>query len=213
MAAGAMDKIFHAFEQGENAITRQYGGLGLGLAISRALVEAHGGRIRAESAGLGMGSTFTIELKVATHPTAEVPTRDGEAKFLSSGKGGRKLLLVEDHPDTSATFARVLRKEGYDVQVAGSCAEAVNTFESDPEIDLVLSDLGLPDGNGFELMRQLQSIRTVKAIALSGFGMEGDVAQSRDAGFSDHLVKPIDLGQLRRALRRVDGLVLLSADK
>lgn len=200
IAPEALEKIFHAFEQGESAINRQYGGLGLGLAITRALVESHEGIISAESAGRDNGSTFTLELKLSREPVeGAVPDDDGQQDDRQTVDSPR-VLLVEDHADTSKTFSRLLRAQGYDVLTAASCAEAIEVFRGDEKIGTVLSDLGLPDGSGHDLIRAMKKIRPVDAIALSGYGMEDDLMRSREAGFRDHLIKPIDLLQLRRVL-------------
>jgi CheY-like chemotaxis protein len=108
---------------------------------------------------------------------------------------------VEDHVDTAKTLARLLRLDGTDVQCAHSVAGALELAED--SFDLVLSDLGLPDGSGHDLMRRLRRNRPVPGIAMSGYGMEQDIRQSREAGFVEHLVKPVNLSQLREAIRRV----------
>jgi PAS domain S-box-containing protein len=192
--------IFNAFEQGDVQITRKFGGLGLGLAISKALVELHGGTIRAESEGVNQGATFVIELPRSKAAPAS-PGRIGDAGGAIE-KGAIRLLLVEDHPDTARTLARLLRKGGYTVTEAADVASALAAVERE-EFDLVVSDLGLPDGDGYDLMRAVGERRSVPGIAMSGYGMEEDIKRSREAGFSEHLVKPISYRDLVWAIRRV----------
>ena len=197
----ALPRIFNAFEQADRSITRQFGGLGLGLAICKALVELHGGTIRADSAGPGQGATFYIALPVtAPCPPEGVAPLEGPAD--AARRGSVSILLVEDHADTVRAMQRLLRRRGYNVQSATSMAEALRAAADSP-FDLVVSDIGLPDGSGLELMRHLLARRPIRGIALSGFGMEQDVERSRAAGFSEHLIKPIDLAQLEAAIVRV----------
>jgi len=196
----ALPRIFDAFEQGGVKVTRQFGGLGLGLAISKSLVELHRGSIRAESAGLGQGSTFIVEL-----PGAETETV-GKAPDLTPAEDGKqskmRLLLVEDHHDTARTISRLLRSAGFAVTTATDVASACAAADGEP-FDVLVSDLGLPDGDGYEIMRRVRAIRSMPGIAMSGYGMNEDRRRSREAGFSEHLVKPIDLPQLIAAIRRV----------
>jgi len=194
-----LPRIFEAFGQASEQITREYGGMGLGLAISKALVELHHGKLEATSAGLGKGATFMVELPRAT--SADVDYLAAPRQTVNTGQQLR-LLLVEDHADTSDTLCRLLRGTGYAVRTCSSVAEALERIEHET-FDLIVSDLGLPDASGYELMRQIRTRSLIKGIAMSGYGMEEDVQRSRDAGFSDHLVKPIKLDQLEQAIRRV----------
>ncbi len=195
-----LPKIFNAFEQGDAHITRQFGGLGLGLAISRALVELHGGAIRAESAGPGCGATFIIELP-ARSPSSATPS-PAASPAGGTGTAQIRLLLVEDHADTARTLSRLLRREGFAVVTAGDVAGAIAGAEREP-FDLLVSDLGLPDGSGFDIMRAVRERRMVPGIAMSGYGMAEDIRRSNEAGFTEHLVKPINMPQLLAAIRRV----------
>ena len=195
-----LPRIFDAFEQGDARITRQFGGLGLGLAISRALVELHGGTIRAESDGEGRGATFIIEL-----PGDETPPADSVPAAMATSREAApqmRLLLVEDHADTARTLTRLLRREGFEVVAANDVASAVATAGQET-FDVLVSDLGLPDGDGYQVMRAVRAIRLVPGIAMSGYGMEEDIQRSRDAGFTEHLVKPINIPQLIASIRRV----------
>ena len=200
ISAEALPRIFDAFEQGSVAVTRQFGGLGLGLAICKALVGLHAGSIRAESAGPGKGATFIIELPGAAPAHG---ARIADAAASETGKPAQpRLLIVEDHADTARTLSRLLRAAGFAVITASSIASAVALAEHEP-FDLLVSDLGLPDGNGCELIRRLRTMRPVRGIAMSGYGMDEDMRLSREAGFAEHLVKPIDIHQLKEAIQRV----------
>jgi PAS domain S-box-containing protein len=197
--AGVLPHIFDAFEQGDARVTRQFGGLGLGLTIAKALVELHGGSIRAESAGSGQGATFIIELPgehsaVAAAAPPAVP--EGEVP------GRLRLLIVEDHDDTARALSRLLTKAGYEVSIAGDVATALALAGREP-FDLLISDLGLPDGTGHDVMTGLQKIQPLPGIAMSGYGMDEDVSKSRESGFCEHLVKPIEVPKLIAAIRRV----------
>jgi len=195
-----LPRIFDAFEQGGTTVTRQFGGLGLGLAICKALVELHHGTIRAESSGEGKGATFIIEL-----PGAAPLVKATDAVAPAAGaQGGRqlRLLVVEDHADTARTLARLLGRAGFAVVTASNVASALATAERET-FDVLISDIGLPDGCGTEVMRGVRARSTVPGIAMSGYGMEEDVRRSREAGFSEHLVKPVDADKLKEAIRRV----------
>ncbi|MEP6604266.1 MAG: ATP-binding protein, partial [Spartobacteria bacterium] len=194
----ALPKIFNAFEQGDTDINRALGGLGLGLAISHALAEMHDGTLRAESAGVGKGATFIFEL-----PAVERAALALEHAASSPAQADRRrILLVEDHATTAALMARLLRKRGHQVELAYTKADAI-TIGLREEFDIVISDLGLPDGNGFEVMEALRFNSPVVGIALTGYGMEADVARSLQAGFRLHLTKPVDAQKLLRAIELI----------
>lgn len=195
-----LPRLFNAFEQGERTVTRRYGGLGLGLAISRALVEMMQGTLSAESEGAGRGSTFTLSLSTTQKLETELPGRlTGKPE---PGRRTPKVLLVEDHADTLRVMARLLRSSGYTVSTAENIRDALRLADAEP-FDLLISDLGLPDGSGHDLMRQVQAKQPIRGIALSGFGMDEDVQKSQEAGFTQHLTKPASLELLEAAIRQV----------
>ncbi|HEX2972370.1 MAG TPA: ATP-binding protein, partial [Tepidisphaeraceae bacterium] len=192
-----LPKLFHAFEQGDTSISRRFGGLGLGLTISKGLIDLHGGTVSASSDGPGKGAMFRVEL-----PTVE-PVQ-AEATAPAVAKHGpvqsRRILLVEDHGGTALVLARLLREAGHTVETAATVAGAMELVRMS-RFDLLISDLALPDGSGVDLMRQIRAQHhDLKAIALTGHGMERDVADTRSVGFRIHLVKPIGFQQLEAAI-------------
>ena len=200
-----IDKIFNAFEQGQAEITRRFGGLGLGLSISKALIDAHGGKIRVQSPGKDQGATFSVELNTVLAPicgdgeTQDQPA-DGEAD--RAGSKHRRVLLVEDHHDTCIGMKRMLERRGYEITVAHTAQQAVEKVHTQ-DFDLLISDIGLPDRSGYELMREVRLKKDLPAIALSGFGSEHDVNEARAAGFSEHLTKPINFERLEKTIRNL----------
>lgn len=195
-----LPKIFDAFEQGGSGVTRQFGGLGLGLAITKSLVEMHGGTISARSEGMNKGTVFEVVLPLAEEREVAATKRKG---FSRVPEGEIQILLVEDHGDTARLTQALLESVGHKVEVAGDVAQALKVASEKP-FDLLISDLGLPDRSGLELMRELKdSGKLLKGIALSGYGREDDVHRSKEAGFSEHLTKPVDFEILERAVLRV----------
>jgi signal transduction histidine kinase len=200
--------IFNAFEQGDLGTARRFGGLGLGLAISKAIVELHGGRLSAESEGIGHGASFTVHLPIGRSHEETVETAGVERRPAQPAETGCPLhiLLVEDHTDTAEALAALLEGLGHRITVARSVAGGLAAAEAaavDRSIDLLISDLGLPDGSGLDLMRELTRLYRLPGIALSGYGMEEDVQKSRQAGFARHLTKPVTLDRLKDVIDQV----------
>ena len=196
-----LPRIFQPFEQGGRLVTRKFGGLGLGLAITKALVDVHGGHIAAESEGQDCGATFRVALPVAKDIEQD-RAKGGDQDAAASVPVGGNILLVEDHDDTASVLARSLRRRGLSVRIANSVESGFVCFQRE-KFDLVISDIGLPDGTGVSLLERINKIRRVPAIALSGYGMEHDVERSRAAGFVEHLTKPVSWDLLIEAVRRV----------
>ena len=186
-------RMFTAFEQGSRHITRQFGGLGLGLAITRSIMAAHGGSIDATSPGPGRGATFTLHFPLAA-VVAKKAGKTPAAKVPATRS--LRILVVEDHPDTRLCIQRLLEASRHRITAVPNAQKALEAAEN-TRFDLVVSDLGLPDLTGHELMRRLRARSNIPGIALSGYGMATDVAQSRDAGFTHHLTKPVSLDQLK----------------
>ena len=194
MEEGSLSRVFNAFEQVESSITQQRGGLGLGLAICKAMVGMHGGVIEAQSGGRDKGATFRIRLPLAA-PAGPLAT-DGSAGVSKTASLPQqsvrplRILLVEDHGVTAQLTKMVLSAAGHRVEMASNVATALRLAGQKP-FDLIVSDLGLPDGSGHELMRMLvERGHRFPGIALSGYGMDDDLRRSREAGFATHLTKP-----------------------
>jgi signal transduction histidine kinase/ActR/RegA family two-component response regulator len=200
IAPDVLPRIFNAFEQGQQNVTRTYGGLGLGLAISKAIVDLHGGRIWAQSDGLLRGSTFHVAMPLRTPKDADRgDTSPIPAATIDVKAPSQHILLVDDHLDTMKVMHRILTSWGSQVTGASKVSEAI-CLARETKFDLVISDIGLPDGSGYELIQQIHQMQKVPAISLSGFGMEADIQRSVDSGFARHLIKPVDLKQLREAI-------------
>ncbi len=202
MSRQTVDRVFRPFEQGADEINKRFGGLGLGMAISKALMDAQNGLIIAESAGLGEGSTFRITLPVAAPARAEVAPRSVPSPPANSSRRQLKILLVEDHKDTADVLGRVLRGRGHEVEIRDTVASAVSAIQSQG-FDLLLSDIGLPDGTGIDLMTRVRSHYNLPAIALTGYGMEDDVERCREAGFGGHLTKPVSFEKLDAMIGKI----------
>ena len=198
-----IDKIFNAFEQGQSDITRRFGGLGLGLTISKTLIDAHGGHIRVQSPGKNRGAIFTVELNTVESPIerdGHGEERPADRKADAAVTRHRRVLLVDDHYDTCLGMKRMLERRGYQITVAHTAEQAVEKVRTQ-EFDLLISDIGLPDRSGYELMREVRLNKRLPGIALSGFGSEQDVNQAKEAGFAEHLTKPIDFERLEKTIQ------------
>ncbi|MDB6139508.1 MAG: hypothetical protein JWO94_2580 [Verrucomicrobiaceae bacterium] len=199
--------IFDAFFQGSASA----GGLGLGLAITRSLMELHGGTVQARSPGVGLGATFSLHFPAASPraptgiPDPLQPAAPPQAERLPGC-----VLLVEDHVDSRFTLERLLRRRGgYVVETAGDVRTALEITRRQ-RFDVIISDIGLPDGTGYDFITQIPLGKRPPAIALTGFGMEEDIARSARSGFARHLTKPIDFAQLDSAIQ---SLLVPSSDK
>ena len=197
----ALGRVFTAFEQGNQLINRRYGGLGLGLAIAKALVQLHGGTIEARSEGVGKGTLFVVQLPVryAAGLSRSVPRIDEPSPIPPDTL---RLLVVEDDVVTARVLARLLQDRGYVVQTADCMAAALALIESET-FDVMVSDLSLPDASGYDLLAAVLKKRPMKAIAMSGFGAKEDIERSLEVGFGAHLVKPVDTAELDQAIRAV----------
>jgi PAS domain S-box-containing protein len=204
--AELLPSIFDAFEQGLGT-AKQFGGLGLGLAIGKAILDLHGGSLAARSEGRGRGATFIARVPLYEGAAEEALPSPAEAG-PETPERARSILLVEDHRDTADALAEILRERGHRVVVAGSIASAqeaalLAAADGGSRIDLVISDLGLPDGSGLALMSELRDRYGLLGIAVSGYGTGEDRRQSAAAGFSGHLTKPVTLERLFDEIRRI----------
>lgn len=212
IAPDLLPRIFDAFEQGEPVLSRQATGLGLGLAISKAIVELHGGDLSVHSPGRNQGAVFTVRLPVGpwlSQGHLETTSSQTEHPRIED-RAPLHILLVEDHLDTAEAMAALLQGLGHRITLAANVAEALAAAgdlqdRPDQALDLVVSDIGLPDGSGFDLMRELTRRYGLRGIALSGYGMEEDLRRSKEAGFERHLTKPINLESLQAVIGEVVG--------
>ena len=200
------DLIEHAFElftQAERRADRSQGGLGIGLAVVKRIVELHGGLVRATSAGLGQGSCFEISLprQTCAAPRAPAPA----APAVVTDGGGLRVLIVDDNPDIAETLAMIVRADGHEVFVEHAAPAGLETARQ-VEPDVCLLDIGLPDMNGYELAQHLRATphgRAATLVAITGYGRAEDRAAALHAGFDHHLVKPVDIGTLEAILTAV----------
>lgn len=207
MTAGEIERVFAAFTQGDHASDpkgHRFGGLGIGLAIARSVVEAHGGELKASSDGRDHGSVFVVRLPLLAAVPEAAQSSSGRfigPQVLTTGRP-RRVLLVEDHEPTREALARLLRRRNYEVVVAGTVDDA-REFLAAQSVDLLVSDIGLPDGSGIQVMAEARQRYNLQGIALTGYGMAEGIERSRLAGFGAHLTKPIRVESLEAALAAV----------
>lgn len=202
IAAAFLPSVFDSFRQADASTTRQFGGLGLGLAIVRHLVELHGGTVQAESRGEGLGATFTVSLPLIPMPPAV--KLEAHLAPRSTHLRGVRVLVVDDEADSQAFIAFALEQAGASVTTAITASEALAAFAQAP-MDILLSDIRMPEIDGYMLMRQIRSLRpeqggTIPAIALTAYAGEVDQQQILTSGFQQHLSKPIDPEQIIEAI-------------
>ncbi|MCY0987134.1 PAS domain S-box protein [Nannocystis sp. ILAH1] len=199
----ALTSIFDMFSQIDRSIERSNGGLGIGLALVKGLVEMHGGTVTCDSAGPGTGSAFTVTLPVL-EPQAPSASPGGPGGDRDSSNG-RRVLVVDDNEDSALTMAMMLRLLGHKVEVAHDGLAAVAGAESFRP-DLILMDMGMPRLNGYDATRQIRQQpwgAAIRIIALTGWGQESDRARSKEAGCDLHMVKPVPLAELKKLLATV----------
>jgi signal transduction histidine kinase/ActR/RegA family two-component response regulator len=206
--ADMLERVFDLFEQQGTSSDRARGGLGLGLAIVRNLVQHHGGHVFADSAGLGKGSRFVVELPLASGEV--MPEKMTGPRLAPVLQPGARILLVDDNADARDTLAKALRLAGYTVEVAvdgPGALECARVFEP----RLALLDIGMPGMDGYELASRLRNVGKpgVKLVALTGYGQPNDRQRALDSGFDQHLVKPVDFPHLQAVIetlqRKGDG--------
>jgi signal transduction histidine kinase/CheY-like chemotaxis protein len=206
ITAEFLPHVFDRFRQADSTTTRAHGGLGLGLAIVRHLVELHGGRVHVESPGEGQGATFTVELplaavQMAASPELVDPTAEGPVPFVPSPALARlRLLVVDDDTDTLETLQLILSQCGAEVRTAASASRALDLLQ-DWHPDLLISDLGMPGEDGYTLLRRVRALDTdhggnIPALALTAYARAEDRANALAAGFQMHVAKPIEPAEL-----------------
>jgi signal transduction histidine kinase len=201
ISAEMLPHIFEAFFQGPRGVDRSEGGLGIGLALVRSIVDLHGGHVEAFSAGHGHGSEFVVHLPWVACEDAASP--DMPASAVAAGTKARRVLLVDDNLDAAATLAEFLRISGHEVTVCNDAVSALSALRrTNPEVALL--DIGLPVMDGYEVARRFREEcgDSCRLVALTGYGLETDRARSEAAGFSDHLVKPVELDEVLAVLSR-----------
>jgi signal transduction histidine kinase/ActR/RegA family two-component response regulator len=197
-----LPSVFELFTQGARTLARSQGGLGLGLALVRKLVELHGGEVHAHSAGVGQGSTFSVILPPADGPAANMPRADMRAQAPPAAGRGLRLMVVDDNVDAADSLASLLRTHGYVTAVEYGGRAALQRAERAPP-DAMLIDIGLPDMDGYQLVRHLKNSRhtaDMALIAVTGYGQPRDRERALEAGFAHHLVKPLDIAALLKIL-------------
>ena len=204
LAADQLEAIFELFVQVDNSLARSQGGLGLGLTLVKRLVELHGGRVEAQSEGLGQGSTFTVYLPTLAAEIEEVPKAD---PLVSDSSPSRRILVVDDNADAGLTLAMLLKLKGYEAHTRTSGRAGIEAAQA-LQPSAILLDIGMPDLDGYatsRLIREQVWGRDVVIIALTGYGQDEDRQRTRAAGFDGHLVKPVDLVLLTNLLTDLQG--------
>ncbi len=194
IAPDMLPVIFDLFVQSVRTLDRAQGGLGIGLSVVRRLVEMHGGRVSACSAGTGEGSSFEIRLPLLHRSPVAAPAP------VAAADVPRRVLLIDDNEDAAESLAMMLRADGHEVRTGFGPQDAL-TLAADWQPDVVLLDIGLPGMDGYEVARRLRAAGTsARLVALTGYGQPEDMQRSAEAGFDDHLVKPVGLAALARAI-------------
>ncbi|HET7671372.1 MAG TPA: ATP-binding protein [Burkholderiales bacterium] len=212
-----LQHVFERFRQADASSTRHHGGLGLGLSIVKSLVELHGGSVHVHSDGEGLGATFSVHLPVTAVQRPGMPERlhpaaaAASSPFLPTDLAGLTILVVDDHPDAQRLLQRMLADCGARVLAAGSAVEALGVLEKEPA-DLLVSDIGMPNVDGFELLRRVRALPAerggqIKAIALTAFARTEDRTRALRAGFLAHVSKPVDPSELVATIASVLGRV------
>jgi two-component system CheB/CheR fusion protein len=194
--------IFDLFTQGERALDRSEGGLGIGLTMVKRLVELHGGEVEAHSAGIGCGSVFTVRLPLAQDAVSTHSKKPPAGAPVPIGARSRRVLVVDDNQDAASTLEEIIALWGHDVRAVFDGTAALHLFQT-YQPDVVVLDLGMPGMDGYQVARELRQDAErmgVSLIALSGYGQEADRALSREAGFIAHLTKPVDVDELQQLL-------------
>lgn len=196
-----MSRIFEMFAQVNESLERGEGGLGVGLALARTLVELHGGQIEVRSEGLGQGSEFTVRIPALAQESSSISGNDGGAAVP---QGHRRILVADDNVDSAETLASLLRSAGHEVRTAHEGAAAFETWNAF-QPDLAILDIGMPKLNGYDVARQIRSRETGRTvlIAITGWGQEEDKRRAREAGFDYHLTKPVDPPAIARILEQL----------
>jgi len=198
--------VFDRFRQADSSITRSHGGLGLGLAIVRHLVEQHRGSVRAESAGKGRGATFTVRLPLASQKDASLQTDTSAGLHEVPDLTGLTVLVVDDEPDANDLTMAMLQHYGATVRTATSVLQAFEILETD-RIDILVSDLGMPEMNGYDLIKKVrhEGIQ-IPAVAVTAHAMSEDRLRALAAGYQVHVAKPVNSEELAIVVASLAGI-------
>jgi two-component system CheB/CheR fusion protein len=199
-----LEQIFLPFTQAEQSLARTGGGLGLGLALVKALVEVHGGTVQASSEGLGKGAEFVVQLPLQQEERLAATSAAPEAE----GKLGRRVLVIDDNVDIAECLREALELGGHEVEVAYTGAEGLAKARSF-RAEVVLCDIGLPVMDGYQVaqaFRADEALRDVYLVAVSGYALPADVERATKAGFNHHMAKPVSIEQLEEVLAHAEGL-------
>ncbi len=202
ISAEFLPHVFEMFRQADASSARRQGGMGIGLALVRQLVALHGGGVKAESEGKGKGARFIVRLPLYTPGVSGLETQKTGA---TGALRGQFILVVDDSPETTEMLGKLLELEGAFVELARSGAEALE-IAGRKKFDLVISDISMPEMDGYQLLRQLRALpemSDVPVVALTGYGRNADVTRAQEEGFADHLTKPVDIDQLLRIVRKL----------
>jgi CheY-like chemotaxis protein len=193
-----IDQIFEMFVQADGSLERTTGGLGVGLSLSRRLVELHGGTLEVRSGGLGKGAEFIVRMPAVVEQTRPRPARSNNAR----GERQRRVLVVDDNEDFADSLAGVLVSMGHQVHVEHDGEAGLAAAEAFRP-DIAFLDIGMPKLSGYDLAQRLRALPPTAAtilVAVTGYGQASDVQRAKDAGFDQHIVKPVDMERLEALL-------------
>ena len=203
LRADTLERVFDMFEQVDRSYAQVTGGLGIGLTLVKRLVEAQGGSVRAESEGLGKGSVFSFRLSLTSSASGAAAAASG-GMALAGASSARRILVADDNQDAATSLAMVLEMAGHETRVATDGAKAVAiAMEFRPHV--VMLDIAMPVMDGLEAAREIRALPggdAVLLLAISGFGQDADRRRSIEAGFDEHLVKPVDLARIDALLEK-----------
>jgi signal transduction histidine kinase/ActR/RegA family two-component response regulator len=192
-------RVFDLFVQGERALDRSQGGLGIGLTLVKRLVELHDGTVSIESEGTGRGTTVTVSL-----PLAEAAEKGDAAVATMAGRRPLHIAVIEDNPDARESLRMLLELDGHQVREAADGESGIALLRETPTIAIAFVDIGLPGMDGFAVAREVRALRgsAIRLVAMSGYGAERDLARGKDAGFDDYIVKPAEAARLQEQVAR-----------
>jgi CheY-like chemotaxis protein len=202
LSAEALPRVFEMFSQLKPALDRSEGGLGIGLALVKGLVELHGGSVEARSAGIGLGCEFAVTLPLVKRPTDVSAAETNDSFAAATAAGALKILIADDNADSARSWAEMLQLEGFETRAVYTGTDAVK-LGAEFQPDVALLDIGMPQMNGYEVARHMRATPSglrVLLIAVTGWGQAHDKQAALEAGFDAHLTKPVQLQQVLRLI-------------